>query len=369
MGVTDDGMGLRLPEVEWAYQSGQGELDQLQWVDGRLDPNLPPLRAVGVNGDTQFRHYAYLTVVPTYLADIAQDDQERGRPTAWEALTLLFARPEWTVASRNMLWAPHSPYPGVLAQMVEAFGVERNTHRFDRARLARLAALLPSWYPGRGRLDAAREVLSACDELDTVGVIHGQNDEAPEALVKNEILCCRGADWWRARQQKGAAPSYRISKGFVRYQDEEGPGWQMRHEDFLVQLPTDGKLSLSVHRLLPAWASVRLTTEPEASSKKAAAQKATTAKKPAATVPTKAASSPESETQDALVPMDELDLLELDDAGAVLSQDDDQVLELEEMELEPIPDVTIVPEDEAEDSETDLPAPSRKKNPKGENKK
>ena len=106
-------------------------------------------------------------------------------------------------------------------------------------------------------------------------------------------------------------------------------GYRMRAEDFLVCLGDDGKLSLSIHRLLPAWASIRLTTFTEPSTDTAPEPKPKKASKPKA----KKAASKKAEveeleveelgalslepvdgdapddTQEALVPMEEIDLL------------------------------------------------------------
>jgi len=379
MGVTDD-LGLRLPEVEWSFRANAGELAGLRWVDTRLDPQLPPARAHGENGSTTFRYFAPLEVTPTYVREETLDAQGRGRPTAWEGLALLFAKSGWTVEARGFVWAPYSPYPGVLSRMVEAFGVERAMHRFDPGRLSRLAAMLPTWYPSRGRLDAARAVLAACDALATADETWGQDEPPPADALRDEVLCCHDAKWWRARKGRDAQPSYRLEKGFLRFQPAEGDGFGMRREDFLLVLDPSGKLSLAMHRLLPAWASVRITTNPgteptvvpeakpqadqapvpeepqpaqerpkddkgaksQKKSAKAAKKSARAAKKPA-----------EADVQDALVPVeeDEGELLAVGEDGDVVELDleDFDLIDAEGPPTDPI----------GETGETETPAPER----------
>ena len=70
----------------------------------------------------------------------------------WVALILAevlhgMARAAWLVASRGLLWTPHTAVPGLLAGLVEAAGVDAGLHRGDPDRLRRLAALLPGWRP------------------------------------------------------------------------------------------------------------------------------------------------------------------------------------------------------------------------------
>lgn len=362
MGLSE--LGLRLPEVEWSVRCGTGELDDgLDWVDTRLDPELPHLRMKGDDGEIRFRHFPYLSLLPTYIADEAHAAQLRGRPTAWEGLALLFARAGWTVASRSLLWAPYSPYPGVLSRLVEAFGIERSMHRFDRSRLSRLSAMLPTWYPSRGRLDSAREVLGACDLLEQTNPIWGQDEQPPAGALQDEVFCCRGARWWKARQPAGASPSLRIGSGFLRFHPREGDNWGLRREDFLVAIGDEG-LSLEMFRLLPAWASVRFTTttgdEPEAWQPPASSGEPRTVYRegddgflelveeqpPAAVL-----EMGDDATAEALVPADEQEadeVLVLDSGG--------ELMELVDEDLEPLDDETIVPEDEVE---TPVPAPAR----------
>ncbi len=358
MGVNDD-LGLRLPEVEWSYRANAGELHGLDWVDTRLDPALPPARAVGENGTTRFRHFPHLAVAPPYVVEDTLIAQGRGRPTAWEGLALLFSRVGWTVSSRGLLWAPYSAYPGVLSKMVEAFGVERAMHRFDPENLSRLAAMLPSWYPSRGRLDAATQVLGACGVAGEGNTTWGQDTQPPDDAVREEVLCCHTAEWWRARTPDGGKPAYRISGGLLRFQPEEGEAFGMRREDFLVVLPEKGGLSLALHRLLPAWAAVRITTT-EGGLERPAPRVGVSEAERAQDAP---GATPDP-VQDALVPVaeDDDDLLVLDDEGDLV---DLEIEAFDLLEVEDVEDMEDVGESPTEPLPvTDPGAPPRDQGPK-----
>lgn len=260
-----DNLALRLPDVEWSFRSGEGRLGGLTWVDLALDPDLSSYRLTSPEDHGAFRAFQFLGQLPTWVADQTLLAARRGRPTAWEGLALLFARPEWLVASREHLWAPWTPYPHLLAYLAESFGVGRNLHEDDGERLARLAALLPTWYPSRGRLDKAREVLAACDKAAALDAAREEGDPEADAQLPEEVLCCHGARWWLARQEEEAVPEYRISGGFLKFQSKAGPRFRLRREDLVLGVDPEQRPHVDSFRLLPVWAAVRFTVSPATS--------------------------------------------------------------------------------------------------------
>ncbi len=256
-------LASREPTLEWAQRSAAGEVDGLEWADPSLETDATPFQQME-EGDKErrFRHLPYAAFLPSAVAEAALDAQRHGQVTAHEGLQLIFARLEWLVASRRYLWSPLSPAPKLLAYLVEAFGVDPPLHRNRPEVLSRLAAYLPRWHPLRGRTDKALELLEEADTgEDPIAVAFLERDgELPEKpAIRDEVLRCRTGEWWRRRQQRGAAPSYRIHDGLLLFQPEEGPGYGLQREDVLVEWDPDQPLSRNLMRLLPAWAEFRLS--------------------------------------------------------------------------------------------------------------
>ncbi len=253
-------LSSRVPELEWSHRASAGELEQLSWVDTRLDPELAEMRLTEEGREGKFRQMPYLRYLPDVVVEAAMAAQKDGRVTGWEAQQLLFARVEWTIRGRRYLWSPYAPVPRLLATLVEAYGVEAAAHRFDPDSLSRLTALLPVWHPFRGSVSRAREVLGACGLEDSLAsamsVDDAAVDDAPE--LGDEVLACHRLEWWAHRATRGARPEYRIAGNFLRFQPEAGDGFALRKEDVLIQWQPGQSLPRVGIRLLPAWMVVRL---------------------------------------------------------------------------------------------------------------
>lgn len=257
-------IALRSPTLEWAHQSAQGELEGLSWVDPSMESDERGMTVVDRGTGKQFfRQSPYLRMVPTSVAEAAQEAAKDGRITAWEAASLMFARAEWLVSSRRYLWAPFSPVPRLLASLVEGFGVEPSIHKNDPERLARLTALLPAWHPHRGTLDRAREVLACCELNEsleaTSSMTSGGEAAGQDVDLADEVFVCHDAKWWMLRQEGESTPHYRISDGIMRYQPPEGDRFALRKEDVLIRWTQGQMVPREVLRLLPAWTVVRLS--------------------------------------------------------------------------------------------------------------
>ncbi len=252
----DDTRALRTPDLAWSHAAAAGQLDGLRWVERGFDRDerekgrrLPP-----ENGHPRFQQRSYGQLLPPPIAEAIMDAQAEGFITAWEVLLMLFARPEWMVAARKQVWAPWSFTPLLLAQLVEAFGVESSLHRNDPECLARLVALLPRWHPHRGTVERAEEILDAAGEAPQVrGVYSGA---AAEEQITSEAFTCRGEDWWVSRSRDGQA-AYRIEGGVLRHQPTDGAAFPPQREDILLHVQEGEPLPLDLLRLLPAWTVVR----------------------------------------------------------------------------------------------------------------
>jgi hypothetical protein len=243
---------LRVPILEWARRSATGRLHRLGWVDLTLDDGVRPFSLVsaGDDGDATFRSVPYGLFLPPPMVDAAIAAQERGEPTALEGLLLLFARPEWLVATRGLFWMPTGPLPALLAPLVEAYGADAQVHLRRPERLARLLAHLPRWYPHRGDAVAALRLLeSAVDETPPVRV--GEDRGA------DEVFACRSAAWWAARD--GGHEALRVEGGVVRLAAAGRP--EARTEDVTLTWSPDRPFPATLLRFLPAWATVRLLPE------------------------------------------------------------------------------------------------------------
>ncbi|HMV65219.1 MAG TPA: hypothetical protein PKA64_00115 [Myxococcota bacterium] len=259
-------LALRVPALEWCHRAGSGELGDLEWVDVRLDPELGAERQVRLaDGVLRFRQRALMRDLPGVVSDEAVSAQHGGEVTAWEGLALLLARAEWLVKGRGHLWAPFSPAPRLLATLVETFGVEAPIHRYQPERLARLAALLPTWHPHRGTLARAREVLSTADEsaslanAASVDELGGAEASRDLPRLRDEVLVCHSLGFWTHRAEPGAEPVYQISGGLVRFQPRSGPHFALRREDLLFAWSSGSALPHHAVRLLPAWTVIRLS--------------------------------------------------------------------------------------------------------------
>ncbi len=257
-------LALQEPTLAWSQAAAAEQTEGLEWADPSLDPQALPLTARQASKTRVVYQAGSVTaVIPPSVAQEAWGAQAAGEATAWEGLQLLFARPRWVVASRGLLWSSSGAEPRVLASLVEACGVERSVHQLDRARLRRLAALMPSWRPYRGTVERAGEVLEAAGlGNQTSGVLKANapaDDEeatAPSATA-GEIFACHGASWWSCRRVEDARPALRVSAGLVRFQPRMGAAFAVRREDVLAEADPSRPLPTDLYRLLPVWTTVR----------------------------------------------------------------------------------------------------------------
>ncbi len=238
---------LRLGVLAWARQQARGDGAGLGWVDTTLrDDGRPFLPVEGPDGEERFRHAPYGLFLPGPMLESAKAAQARGEATALEGLLLLLARPEWLVAARHLLWTPLSPVPRLLAPLVEAFGIDRGLHRDDPSRLVRLLAHLPGFHPHRGDPEAAVALVRTALEEDLPVVVHA-------APGPDEAFACRDASWWRVRG--GSDATLVVRDGMLR---RTAPAASPRAEDVAIARQDGAPIPLSLLRLLPVWATLRL---------------------------------------------------------------------------------------------------------------
>jgi hypothetical protein len=267
----------RLPVLEWSHRTAAGQHEGLDWVDATVEAHADAYRVVAdEDGVVRFQHFPYAAFLPPAMLEETAAAQARGEATLQECILLLFARFEWLILSRELLWTSLSPVPRLLAALVQAYGVGPEVHDHHEETLARLTALLPDWFPSRGTLAAARRVL-ACAELDGAARGATTRDEAGATppLLAGEVLACRSLSFWASRRVETARPDvtrpdptrpvvtdYRIAGGVVLFQTRS-PQFELRREDVVVPHEVGGRVSGELVRLLPPWTVLRtvLTAE------------------------------------------------------------------------------------------------------------
>lgn len=232
----------RTAVLEWAMRAGRGELPGLDWVEDSLRPEGEPFAIVRDGDKVSFRHLPLGTDLPPPLVDAAEQARVAGHPTALDLVQRLLARPAWLTSSRHLLWGPFSPVPGLLAALVEAYGIDAELHDNDHEALARLLVHLPRWHVDRGHPEAGLQLLDTALDL------------RPDVRLRDDgpvTFTCQSADWW-AEQRTPRGP-LRIADGVVAT-DGDLPdvvfGWA----------PTD-RFPHELLRLLPCWASPRVALE------------------------------------------------------------------------------------------------------------
>lgn len=252
-------MTAREPALAFAHASAADRLVGVGWVEPRFD-------GVGYQIEDPLAETPRFSgpplVLPTPMRDAAEDAMALGQAPLAEVLALLLARPAWLVESRRTLWTPVSAAPALLYRLVETYGVGVELHRRDPARLARLTARLPTWYPRRGQLGAALELLE--DALDapvaqpTASLAQGGGAPTLPPL-REERLACHTTRWWADRAAQDSAATYRIEGGYLRFQPATGAAVELQTEDVLLgQLP-EQEPPMALLRLLPVWTTLRLT--------------------------------------------------------------------------------------------------------------
>lgn len=233
----------RTAALEWALRAARGDLDGVDWVDSTLRTHGEPFAIVRDGDAVRFRHLGFTDTLPGPMVDAAIDAQQRGEPTALEAITQLMARAQWLTSARRFLWTAHSPMPGLLSALVESYGIDVELHGNDPDTLANLLVHLPRWFPRRGEASRAVELLDTA--LDR-GVSARVGSAAQVAFT------CQGASWWARHSRPSTLV---IEGGFLRMDPVDDP------EDVVLGWVPTERFPHELLRLLPASASVRLALE------------------------------------------------------------------------------------------------------------
>ncbi|MCA9568285.1 MAG: hypothetical protein KC656_10595 [Myxococcales bacterium] len=232
----------RIAVVEWALRAGRGELPGLDWVDATLRPEGEPFAIVRDDEGVRFRHLPIGDDLPGPLVEAAEEADADGQPTALDAVQRIVARAQWLTSSRALTFTPWSPVPGLLAALVETYGVDAELHDRDLDALAKLLVHLPRWHARRGDAAAGIELLRAA-----------LGSEVPVQLgaAGPRAFTCQSSSWWADRP----APEgpLRIDGGVV---CTEHPV----RDVVLGWIPAD-RFPHELLRLLPSWASPRLVLE------------------------------------------------------------------------------------------------------------
>ena len=252
-------MTPREPILAFAHASAAGQLGGVGWIVPRLDGEGYQIETAE---DGLPRLSGPPLILPPPMRDAAEDAIAQGQAPLAEVLALVLAGPAWLIQSRRTLWTPLSPVPALLTRLVETYGVGVEIHQRVPERLARLAARVPVWYPYRGQLKAALELLDQAVGAPVPQPTAARDQDGPTPVappLREERLACHTARWGADHRGGAAAPRYRVDGGFVRFQPEAG-GTELQRDDVLLgQLP-DQVPSTALLRLLPVWTTLRLTT-------------------------------------------------------------------------------------------------------------
>lgn len=239
---------VRTALLEWAVRSARGELLGVDWVNTHIAAyGIPFTVRIDESGTARFAHVPMGRVLPPPVVEQAEAHRQSGTPTAFHALAMLSARAAWLTEARPLIWESYSPVPGLLAALVESYGVDVEIHGRDEATLARLAAFLPSWFPNRGRAAAASRLLRDAVRLPDSMRVDGADEGADELMV------CRSAEWHALRGTQGGA--FTIRDGFV---------WSplgrtdVVSEDHLIGWIPGERIPRELLRLIPSWGSLRI---------------------------------------------------------------------------------------------------------------
>ena len=286
-------MNVREPIMAFAHASAAGQLGGVGWVVPRFDGEGYQIEDAP---DGLPRLSGPPLVLPPPMRDAAEDAIAQGEAPLAEVLALLIAGPAWLIESRATLWTPLSAVPALLVRLVETYGVGVEIHRHHPERLARLAARVPGWYPYRGQLRRALELLdSAVGEpvvQPTAALADGGADPIRPPL-RAERLACHSVRWWADRALGASQPQYRIEGNYLRFQPERTatratgesesrgassaqsplqadperldagpptrPAAVLVRDDVLLGDHADLQPPTALLRLLPVWTTVRLT--------------------------------------------------------------------------------------------------------------
>lgn len=250
----------RTGDLEWAMRVSRGEAPGLLWADADLAQEGEPHRVVrSPSGAPLFHAYPYHLLLPPPMLEAAVDSQQSGHPPLEEGILLTFAWPDWFVQTRRLLWGGLTPVPRILAWLAESYGFSGELHRNDPERLARIVVRLPTFFPTRGQLSGAIEILEATTGEPVTGTwLQSDSAAASPDLLRQEALPCRPDTWWAERSGGAAPPEYRFEGGFLRFQPRVAPPWALRREDILWGWQASVPPRPELFRLLPAWISVRV---------------------------------------------------------------------------------------------------------------
>jgi hypothetical protein len=242
---------VRSPVLEWAARQAAGELEGLEWVAEHLPLEQDDYTVHEEDGEPRFHAVSLAPYLPPPMAQAAVAAHERGEATALEGVQAMFARAVWPVVTRRLWWTADSPAPGLLAWLLEQYGIGPELHRNDPGKLRATVARLATWRRERGDLKATLTLLR--DDLQ-----HEPDERYAEGQsLVDEVLCCHKLSWWRARQRGRPYVAYRIEDGMLRFQDPSEPAFVALPEDVVAEAAPDRPWSATLLRLLPAWMCVR----------------------------------------------------------------------------------------------------------------
>ena len=294
---------LRVAPLEWACDAVSRDKKGLNWVDSTIDRSRSPFQITIGEKRKQYRHRSYSAFLPKAMSRAAMEAQNNSEPTVLEGILLVFSRVEWLIAARPYFWSPMSPLKEILAILAESYGVGPELHKNDHETLSRLVARLPTWFPHRGSVVRARQLIE-----DTIGqplgikLKHVDQEGAQPVSLQDEVFICHSDDWWYRRirgsletkmadihtikklgdavpkatlDKAGVQESsdteddhkkslyfsgeLRIEDGLLRFQSEERT--DLLKEDILVEWKPGVSFTIELLRLFPIWSTLRISAE------------------------------------------------------------------------------------------------------------
>ena len=249
-------LNARVAALEWATDAANGDIKGLDWVDGNVDPTLEGFVFQQGKEGKEFRHRPLGYFLPSIMSRTALASQQNGDPTVLEALTYIYAKTEWLMATRKYYWSPFSPVPELLVLLAEVYGVGKEIHRNDPQALSRLIARLPAWHKDSGTAKKAKEMLT---EIIGRELPIQATQSATKEQMSKEVLVSREWQWWKHRRKPTSTSKLQIRSGFLCFQPQEKEEqFDLVKEDVLITWKEGVGFPKDFLRLLPIWASVRI---------------------------------------------------------------------------------------------------------------
>ena len=249
----------RIAALEWATDTANGDIKDLDWVDADLDPELEGFAFEHKKDGKVFRHRPLGYFLPSIMSRTAYASQKNGDPTVLEALMYIYAKIEWLMATRKYYWSPFSPVSELLVLLAEVYGVGKEIHQNDPQALSRLIARLPAWHKNSGTAQKAKELL-----VDIIGrELSIKASQSPsQEEVSREVLVSHEWQWWKHRSKSSSKSKMQIRSGFLCFQSQKKEEqFDLVKEDVLITWKEEVGFPKDFLRLLPIWASVRIIIE------------------------------------------------------------------------------------------------------------